>query len=79
MHYLDFINLSTFRATLPPEEDLQTYKRSLIRFHNINAPGSRINFGQIATLIPQRFSLEEYWVNNNTTSIYTSIHTFIYL
>ena len=25
---------------------------------------SRINCGQIATLIPKKFSLEEYWVNN---------------
>ena len=29
------------RAMLPPEEDLQTYKRSLVSFRNIN--GSRIN------------------------------------
>ena len=36
-----------FGATLPPEEDLQTYKRSL--FLNINASGSRINGWQIAT------------------------------
>ena len=31
-----------FRATLPPEKDLQTNKRSLVRFRNINASGSRI-------------------------------------
>ena len=38
-----------FRATLPPEVDIQTYKRSLVRFPNINASGSRINCGQIVT------------------------------
>ena len=41
-----------FRATLPPEEDLQTYKRSLVRFRNINV-GSRINCRQIATANPK--------------------------
>ena len=34
------------------EEDLQTYKCSLVRFRNINVSGSRINCGQIAALNP---------------------------
>ena len=46
------INLTIFRVTLPPEEDLQT-KAQLVRFRQINASGSRINFGQIATPNPK--------------------------
>ena len=60
-----------FRATLPPEEDLQTYKRSLVRFRYINASGSRIIADKLQHPTP-KFSLEEYWVNNN--NIYLSIY-----
>ena len=42
---------------LPPEEYLQTYERSLVRFRNINSSGSRIIRGQIATPNPE-FSLD---------------------
>ena len=35
-----------------PEEDLQSYKRSLVKFRHINS-GSRINCGQIATFKPK--------------------------
>ena len=38
------------RETLLAEEDLQTYKRSLVSFRNIIASGPRINCGKNATL-----------------------------
>ena len=41
------------RPKLPPEEDLQIYKWSLVKFHSINASSSRINCAQIATPNPK--------------------------
>ena len=61
-----------FRVTLPPEEDLQTYKRSLVRLRNINASGTRINCGKIATLNPKKSP----WKNIGLTAITTGTRTW---
>ena len=62
---------------VPPEEDLQTYKRSLVRFRNITASGSHADKLQHSTL---KFSLEKYWANTNNINLKLSmIYLSIYL
>ena len=58
-----------FKATLPPEEDLQIYKWSLVRFRNINASGSRINCGQIATFKPKNSPKKNIGITTTSISI----------
>ena len=47
------------REMLPPEEDLQTYKRSLVRFHNIMPLVLELIADKLQHSTP-KFSLEEY-------------------
>ena len=65
-----FTPLQQFRAILPPEEDLQTYKRSLVRFRNIMLLVLELIADKLQHPAP-KLSLEGYWVNNNN-NIYLS-------